>query len=469
MPRNSAAFSPLYNLPRLARPHSIHVANRIQRGQVRTSCVATNSGVQSKATTASRAAPTSAYIHLPFCVQRCLYCSFTVTVSQNEDTHERYLDTLLREIRAHGARRAATAPPLQTVYLGGGTPSVLSGEQISRVLTTTRDALGVADDAEVTAEMDPATFDDAKASAFLEAGVNRVSVGVQSTHDAVLATCGRVHRRVDVFNALDALRRAGVDNVSVDLMTGLPGLTVPMLDETLADLLPYSVQHVSVYDLQLEPGTAFGRRYRAGVAPLPPERDSVRMLRAASDALGRAGFERYEVSNYARDGCRSRHNMAYWRAQPFYAFGVGATSLSDGVRFARPKVMTAYRKYVEQLEENSGDTSVLYPGTDVCSDKELLEDYLINRFRLLVEGVPLGEVADLFSTAVVDRLLESVSRAGFLNDGLVEVMGDGEDRCVRLTEKGAMIEISVLATVLQDVVWDFHDSAQRISSDQKMM
>lgn len=438
-------------------PLSIHYVKFRRRILARARCIASAAPSTYKALSVLRAAPTSAYVHLPFCVQRCAYCAFTVTVSQKRSTHDRYLDNLEREIRAHVLRRNAqqiVPPPLHTIYLGGGTPSLLDGEHISRVLRAV-DALGVAPNAEVTAEMDPATFDLVKAISFRKAGVNRVSLGAQTTHDDVLASCGRVHRRADVFHALGVLREARFDNISVDLMSGLPGLSVAMFQQSLMELLDCGVQHFSVYDLQLEPGTAFGKRYRSGVAPLPREDDAVRMLEITSEMLKCAGYERYEVSNYALPGFRSRHNMVYWTARPFYAFGVGATSLSDGFRFARPKIMSSFEEYVDTLQLNNTNDAIVYPDANLCSYQEVLEDYLINRFRLLVDGVPLNELTDLFGAPIADRLLDSVTAACFVRSGLIQVSEcSRHGRHVRLTEKGAIIENSVLATILQDLVWN---------------
>lgn len=402
--------------------------------------------------------PASAYIHLPFCAQKCGYCDFAVTVSTDTSAHSAYVDVLVDEI---AAVRALTLSPvkLDTVYLGGGTPSLLSTKEIGRVLDAIDDAFGIEKDAEVTAEMDPATFDAKKANGFRAAGVNRVSVGVQSVDDRLLALCGRRHQSEDVHVALETLSAAGFQSVSVDVMAGLPGQTAAMYEDTIREVLRRGVDHISAYDLSLEPGTPFDRKYTSGVSPLPAESDGVRMLERGRAVLESEGFERYEVSNYARGtDSRSRHNMTYWHGDNFYGMGLSATSLAHGVRYARPRVMSQYRRYVQglqvQLEEGlrAGDDTarVLYPGVDKCSEMDMLEDFLINRFRLLVEGVCLADMRERFEERHVKGLLNAVRKSGFVEQGLMEIVAE---TCVRLTQRGAMIENSVLADVLQEAIW----------------
>ena len=381
--------------------------------------------------------PTSMYIHLPFCAQRCHYCNFTVTVSNREETHRKYVDSVIRELEIVAKNRSPNAPPLSTVYLGGGTPSLLTATEIARVIDSVYANFSVANDAEITTEMDPATFDFNRARDYRSAGVNRVSVGVQSTDNDALALCGRIHRRHDIFTALSHLENAKFSNISIDLISGLPNVPINTFLRSLAEMIQIDVvQHVSIYDLTLEPGTAFGRRYRAGTSPLPREEESVACLSAAAQKLRNAEFDRYEISNYARSGFRSRHNIAYWKGSSFYGLGVGATSFVDGIRFARPKTIPEYARFIRD--------GANIPQT-VRNENEILEDFLINRFRLLMDGVPLSSLPD----ALAKRLVLSAQNAGFLKDGLMLFEGNK----LRMTDDGAMIENAILGTLLQDTLW----------------
>lgn len=456
----------------------------------------------------SLAQPTSAYVHLPFCAQRCAYCAFPVIVSGRSaaraataapplppppPAHVAYVDLLCREIRAVSLRwpRAAAIaavaphPPLATLYLGGGTPSLLHPALLRRVLRALRAAFPLAPRAELTCEMDPATFSLATAEQFRALGINRASVGAQSFDDTLLRACNRLHTVRDVHVAVQALRRAGFDNLSLDLISALPGQTLHMWTRSLEEAVALAPQHVAAYDLTLEKGTAFGDKYRGGVAPLPSEHRAAEMMTKAANVLGAAGYEHYEVSNFAGrlpqgeahdtgpavSPFRSRHNMAYWRNRPFYAFGLGATSVLDGFRFARPRRLKDYARYVDRLTaftESSPDpqpdelyatrmADVFYPHVRKMTHRERLEDYLINSFRLLVEGVRLDEVREQFGSVAYERLVRALETCTALEEeGTITVDRAAlQPTAVRLTERGALIENSVLATLMQEAIWKY--------------
>lgn len=203
--------------------------------------------------------------------------------------------------------------------------------------------------AEVTLEMDPGTFTYDRLLALRDIGINRISMGVQSFDNAMLKHCGRPHTVEDTMQALDDLHRANWENFSIDLISSLPYLTPELWADTLSRAVQSGSSHISVYDLQVEPGTAFARRYRPGMHPLPSEQGSADMYRAAVRALTAGGFEHYEVSNYARPGLRSRHNLKYWGCAPVLGFGMAAASYLEGERFVRPRTLPEYTQYVEAL------------------------------------------------------------------------------------------------------------------------
>lgn len=397
-----------------------------------------------------------------------------MVVSRSPNTHATYLATLLQEIRAVSHIYRGGSPSLRSLYLGGGTPSLLDVAGVASVIRAVEDAFGMEEGCEVTCEMDPGTFGVEKATGFRESGVNRVSMGVQSFDEGALKVCGRGHGVGDVWKAVDALGAAGLRNFGVDLITGLPGVPVGTFRDGVERAVASGAQHVSCYDLEVEKGTRFGKDYRAGVAPLPEESAAAEMIGVAADVLAERGFERYEVSNYAQRSegsgvspVRSRHNMAYWKNEPFYAFGLGATSVVDGFRFARPRVMSAYRRYVEELDAAVRQrglrppnefTDVLYPNCRRMSARERLEDFYINRFRLLVEGVDMKTMCREHGEQNAERLLDALARCEhLLNDGFLAVDSelDGRPAQVRLTEKGALVENSVLSTLLQEAMWKF--------------
>jgi putative oxygen-independent coproporphyrinogen III oxidase len=280
--------------------------------------------------------PRSAYVHLPFCRRRCFYCDFPIQVvgerpGAADDAAEAYCKLLRREI---AATPAGSPEPLRTLYFGGGTPSLTPPALLAQVIEAIRQRYGLTKDCEVTLEVDPGTFDAARLAAFLDAGVTRVSLGVQSFDAALLERAGRVHDAAAAQHAIDLLLSthaatgSPLRSISIDLIGGLPQQTRPTWQASLATAAASGVHHVSVYDLQIEARTAFGKWYEPGVHPLPAEEVAADMYRDASRVLGAAGFEHYEVSNFARPGSRSAHNQAYWRNEPFFAFGALAAHSS---------------------------------------------------------------------------------------------------------------------------------------------
>lgn len=435
--------------------------------------------------------PTSAYIHLPFCMQKCAYCAFPVIVTPAArsslqtpaipELHQTYAELLRREISAVSSLRPSKAP-IHTLYLGGGTPSLLHPTLLESILRTLKTYLPLSPNAEITAEMDPATFDYSTALAFAQLGVNRASVGAQSFDDSVLSLCKRVHKSTHIYTAVDTLRAAGIDNISLDLISALPTQTLQSWRHSLTEAISLAPNHISAYDLTIEPGTPFERDFTPGKSPLPEEDTAAEMMLVASAALAEAGYEHYEISNYARRSSeshgfqngpaspfRSRHNMAYWRNSPFYAFGLGATSLTDGVRFARPRRLSQYTKYVADLERScDGMESILpdkhehhvmkslYPNVSPQSPRERLEDFLLNSFRLLVEGVRFAEVEQYFGAQARQRLHHAVKKCErYISGGFMEVVEREGHECLRLTEKGALIENEVLSSLMQEAIWRF--------------
>lgn len=272
------------------------------------------------------------------------------------DFSARYVDVLEKEIAATASVYGAESRHLgglRTLYFGGGTPSLIPPPLLNRLIRCMEAAFGLAGDAEVTMEMDPGTFDSQKLQGFLSAGVNRISLGVQSLDDDVLTAAGRPHSAKDALEAVERVHRAGVDNWSMDLMGGLPSQSPGGWEKTLEETIGMRPAHVSVYDLQVEASTAFGKWYSEGEAPLPSLDSTADQFIEASRRLGAAGYEHYEVSNYAaRPALRSQHNSAYWKRKPFLGLGMGATSFLSGRRYSRPRTLEAYEAWVDALCSN---------------------------------------------------------------------------------------------------------------------
>lgn len=304
----------------------------------------------------------SLYIHIPLCVKKCAYCdfaSFTGRMAQRA----RYVQAVCREIRAQAAffgRRR-----VRTVFLGGGTPTLLTGGQVQALLDTARACFDLADDAEITMEGNPGTLTPENLRAYRQAGVNRLSLGVQSLDDALLAAIGRIHTSAEAVQAVRMAREAGFENLSLDLMYGLPGQTPAQWRDTLAGAIALAPEHLSCYSLILEEGTPLAASVRAGAcAPLPDE-DALEAMDALTARLTReAGYAQYEVSNYARPGKPCRHNIVYWECLPYLGVGLGAHSDMDGRRFYNPADWEAYLHMAE-----SGGTAREAEGANTRADR----------------------------------------------------------------------------------------------------
>ena len=284
------------------------------------------------------------YIHVPFCAKRCHYCSFN-TAPLDESAMVRYLAALERELDLLGDLEWAPRVRVETVFFGGGTPSLLDPEALAAILVRLRRRFGVAADAETTVECNPESVTRTKLEAYRAAGVNRLSLGVQSLDDGILPRLGRLHDRRGARLAFEASRDAGFSNVSVDLMYGLPELDLEGWSRTVDAVLDWQPDHLSAYGLTLDAGSLWGA---AGVGGLPPEETVVEQYWQLTRVAAERGFEHYEVSNYARPGFRSRHNQIYWRAAEYLAAGPGACGFVGDVRYANVR---ATPRYCETLEE----------------------------------------------------------------------------------------------------------------------
>lgn len=309
------------------------------------------------------------YVHVPFCERICPYCDFPVVAARvvGPESEQRYVDALVRELAA----RAPAFPDrsLASVYFGGGTPALFRPASIERVVAAIASHFPSAEglgDVEVTLELNPSTLELERLPGFRRAGVNRLSIGIQSFHDALLKRLGRAHRANVARDAFDAARREGFDNVSVDLMFGLPGQTIEQLDRDLDEVIQREPEHVSTYELTLEPGTPFGRAFAAGRMASFDEDLAVRMIDRVEARLDRHGYVRYEISNHARVGFRSRHNLRYWQREAVLGIGMGAHSFDPrtsthphGRRRSNPRSLDAWLEAIEGRPPRGGSVEDL--------------------------------------------------------------------------------------------------------------
>ena len=293
----------------------------------------------------------SIYIHIPMCVKKCAYCDFT-SFSGRLNQRDAYTDAVCREMRAQAAFFGTRK--VNTVFFGGGTPTLMTGGQIRQMMDTLRACFDLAPDAEITMEGNPGTLSAENLEAYRAAGVNRLSLGVQSMDDGLLAGIGRIHTAAQVRQAVRQARDAGFENLNLDLMLGLPGQTTAQWRDTLGQAIALEPEHLSCYSLILEEGTPLYRQAEDGTcAPLPDEDALCEMDDCTEEMTRQAGYARYEVSNYAKAGKECRHNIVYWECLPYLGIGCAAHSDMDGRRFYNPEDWEGYLHAVGQKERTA--------------------------------------------------------------------------------------------------------------------
>lgn len=293
------------------------------------------------------------YIHIPFCLQKCNYCAF-LSAPASEETREKYVEYLIREIRM----RAGEIPEADTIYLGGGTPSLLTPEQIRRIIDSVYNNYSIDPDPEITMEANPATLTPETLTGFREAGINRLSMGAQSMNDERLSFLGRVHTAEDVVNDFFEARRAGFDNINIDLIFSIPGSTLDDAMDDLDDVIDLGPEHISFYSLQLEEGTPFFRDFEAGRLREVPDEVDREIYRQGVFSLRMNGYEHYEISNFAKPGYWSRHNYKYWSMVPYLGVGLGASSFVNGRRIMNEPGLKRYFGRLDEGELPQSDVHV---------------------------------------------------------------------------------------------------------------
>jgi putative oxygen-independent coproporphyrinogen III oxidase len=383
------------------------------------------------------------YVQVPFCQTKCTYCNFHTGVVAKE-RFAPYVQAMCREFRGHGEllRAAGVEWPealkgavADTVYFGGGTPSLLEAGQLQEILEAIRKAFRTRF-GEVTLEADPETVEEEKAAAWVRAGINRVSFGVQSFSDKELAAAGRMHRRADVYRAVPILRDAGIRNISFDLIAGLPHQTKESWKQSLKELIALGPEHVSVYLLEVDEESRLGKELLTGGArysarAVPSEDEMAESYEMAQAELGAAGYRHYEISNWAKPGFESKHNLKYWRREAYLGFGAGAHSFSGMQRWANAHDAAAYVSAIE-----SGRLPV--EQLEAVTQKMALEEELFLGLRQL-DGIDVGRIEREYGVALRERF-EPLAAAGLL---------EREGNVVRLTEEKLSVSNEVFVELMK--------------------
>ncbi len=360
--------------------------------------------------------PESAYIHIPFCRRRCFYCDFPISVIGDKSDPAQFppIDIYIQWLEKEINLTENLGKPLKTIFFGGGTPSLLPVKGLSTILESLKNKFGIAQDIEISIEIDPGTFTADRLRQYQDLGINRISLGVQAFQDELLKSCGRAHDLKQIWDSINYLEEVKFTNFSLDLISGLPHQSLEQWDESLKQAISVSCAHISCYDLVLEATTPFGKIYNAGQLPLPTEEVTAAMYRMAQRQLTQVGYEHYEISNYARDGHQCQHNRVYWENQSYYGFGMGAASYIQGIRHTRAHKRSDYYKYVASLENKQCKLSAVQN-----NKKDLLLETLMLGLRL-AEGISLEKIEHEFGQETKDILISLMQE--YLQNGWVNIL-----------------------------------------------
>lgn len=367
------------------------------------------------------------YIHIPFCVQKCVYCDF-LSAPATKENQQRYFAALKREIEEEAKNYSGFV--VNTVFFGGGTPSILEACDIAECLALLRKKYHMSKDAEITIEMNPGTANEEKLLGLRRAGVNRLSIGLQSAQNKELKLLGRIHTWEDFLHTYEMARSAGFTNINVDLMSALPGQSCKTWEDTLEKVLTLKPEHISAYSLILEEGTVLFDRLDQ-YPPLPSEDEDRFMYQRTKQILREHGYERYEISNYARKGFESRHNTIYWTRKAYVGFGLGASSMVADRRWSNTIDMDCYLAMDSEKKEDM----------QLLSVQECMEEYMFLGLRMM-KGVSIQGFYHAYQKSMWEVYGTVIDK--WIKEGYLRQEGD----YIRFTDKGIDVSNRILADFL---------------------
>lgn len=403
------------------------------------------------------------YVHIPFCVKKCAYCDF-LSAPADDGKKQEYVDTLIQEIE--GYRELYREYQVTTIFIGGGTPSILTGEQMERIFRALRESFAIDPDAEITIEVNPGTVTKEKADAWKRAGINRISIGLQTVENDELRMLGRIHTYEQFLETYHLLREKEFRNLNVDLISAIPGQTVESWKRTLRTVAELEPEHISAYSLIVEEGTPFYKLYgeetekkketddsqmsclevgrvkgcfeggwgREKYLPLPDEDTERAIYEETEKVLNQYGYRRYEISNYAKDGYSCRHNEGYWRRTEYLGIGLGASSLIEHQRFRN---QSEYEVYIDAVQNRKE----LHEEQEFLTITDEMEEFMFLGMRMM-EGISREDFLKQFGKEI--ELVYGEQLEGMERDGLIEFDQD----CIRLTKRGVDISNYVFAQFL---------------------
>ena len=367
------------------------------------------------------------YLHFPYCVSKCPYCDFNSYQLKEDNQISSYLSALYQEITAYSKKLKKSN--IKTIYLGGGTPTILSGVQICNILEFCKDKFTIDKDAEITIEANPGTLDGEKIQLLIESGINRLSLGAQSFNNLFLKKLGRIHNTQEIIDSYYLAREAGFYNINIDIMFALPGQTTEDLQATLKKAVSLKPDHLSLYNLTIKEGTEYYKEYKKGKLKLPNEDEEFDMYNCGINYLEENGFEHYEIANFARPHKRSKHNQIYWQNQPYLGIGAGAFSFVRGYRYMN------YEKPARYIKEVISGKLPIDNGEKLSSRKRMIETVILG--LRTKDGINCKKYKTRFGVTLNDIFPQQINK--LVNLELLQ-----KDDCkIKLTRKGIFLANAV--------------------------
>lgn len=379
------------------------------------------------------------YIHIPFCVRKCDYCDF-LSAPAGIDTQAKYVKALIRQIELSKYKMEDFI--VDTVFIGGGTPSILDGKWIADIMNALKANCNMSENAEITIECNPGTVTKEKLDAYKSVGINRISFGLQSANNDELKSIGRIHTYEDFLESYRNARECGFDNINIDLMSALPGQSIETYRETLNKVVALNPEHISAYSLIVEDDTPLQKRVETaeekGEDILPSEDAEREMYYLTKSVLKDAGYDRYEISNYAKPGYECKHNVGYWKRKDYLGFGIGAASLYNEERY---NTISEIKFYIREMQKEYCELDHIEENAQILSKKDQMEEFMFLGLRM-IEGVSIEEFERKFEKTFDSVYGDVLSRMKERN--LIEEVGGN----IRLTDKGVDISNYVMSEFL---------------------
>ena len=361
------------------------------------------------------------YLHIPFCKSKCIYCDFN-SFAQKDDCIEPYIKAVKKEIEEYAKQNKDVL--IKTIYIGGGTPSYIKEKYLKEIIETIKSNFEIIPNAEITIEINPGTVNRRKLNTYYKAGINRLSIGLQSTNDKLLKQLGRVHDFEDFLETVRLANTIGFSNINADCMIGLPNQTIYDVEETLNVLINLRLTHISVYSLIVEPNTPLEKKINSGELKLPDEEIERYMYWFAKRKLEENGYLHYEISNFAKPLFRSKHNLDCWNQKEYKGFGVSASSYENGIRYTN---ISNIEKYVENVQNGQFKRNYI---VEEKQDREaMMKEYMLLGLRKIT-GVSINQFRKKFGTIPIFKYNKEITK--LTNEGLIESNGIN----IRLTKKG---------------------------------